>query len=304
MGTNLRPDRPAQREGYVPVEGARLYYRDIGRGHPVVVLHGGPEFDHTYLLPELDLLADSYRLIYYDQRGRGKSAAGVLPEDVTIHSEVEDIERLREHFGLESVAVLGHSWGGLLAVEYAISHPERVSHLILLNTAPVSHGDYLLLRQELPKKRTPDDLERLKAFRSTAGYQEGDPDNFAAYCRIHFKPTVRQPEHLESVVERLRASFTKEGVLKARAIEDRLTEQTWLVDDYDLLPALQRLSIPTLVIHGDYDFTPVECAEHVADAIPGARFALLEDCGHFSFIECPEQVRAEIAALFRGSQAG
>jgi proline iminopeptidase len=301
MGAYLQSDRPAPREGYVPVEGARLYYRDTGRGHPVVVLHGGPEFDHSYFLPELDLLADSYRLIYYDQRGRGKSAAGVLPEDVTIRSEVEDIERLREHFGLNSVAVLGHSWGGLLALEYATSHPERVSHLILLNTAPVSHDDYLLLRQELPNKRTPDDLERLKAFRSTAEYQEGDPDTFAAYCRIHFRPTIRQPEQLDSVVERLRASFTKEGVLKARAIEGRLVEQTWLVDEYDLLPALRRLSIPTLVIHGDYDFIPVECAEHVARAIPGARFALLKDCGHFSFMECPDQVRQEIDAFYRSA---
>ncbi|HET9495685.1 MAG TPA: alpha/beta hydrolase [Chloroflexia bacterium] len=301
MGANLPSYRTAPRDGYIPVGGAALYYRETGRGHPVVVLHGGPEFDHTYLLPDLDLLADSYRLIYYDQRGRGRSAEGVRPEDVTVRSEVEDIEHLREHFGLESVAVLGHSWGGLLALEYATHHPERVSHLILLNTAPVSHGDYLFLRQELPEKRTPDDLERLKAFRSTAGYEEGDPDTFAAYCRIHFKPTIRQPEHLESVVERLRASFTKEGVLRARAIEGRLAEQTWLVEDYDLLPALRRLNIPTLVLHGDYDFIPVECAEHVARAIPGARFALLEDCGHFSFIERPEQVRAEIAALFRGS---
>jgi proline iminopeptidase len=301
MGANLPSYRTAPRDGYVPVDGAALYYRGTGRGHPVVVLHGGPDFDHTYLLPELDLLADSYRLIYYDQRGRGKSAEGVRPEDVTIRSEVEDIERLREHFGLDSIAVLGHSWGGLLALEYATRHPECVSHLVLLNTAPVSHEDFMLLRQELPKKRTPDDLERLKALRSTAGYQEGDADTVAAYYRIHFRPTVRQHDQLESLVERLRASFTKEGVLKARAIEDRLVAQTWLVEDYDLLPALRRLNIPTLVLHGDYDFIPVECAEHVARAIPGARFALLEDCGHFSFIERPEQVRAEIAALFRGS---
>jgi proline iminopeptidase len=86
-----------------------LFCRDVGEGHPIVVLHGGPEFDHAYFLPELDRLADSFRLIYYDQRGRGRSAVGVRPEDVSIRSEIDDLECVRSHLGLESVAVLGHS---------------------------------------------------------------------------------------------------------------------------------------------------------------------------------------------------
>jgi proline iminopeptidase len=83
-------------EGYLAVRGARLFYRVIGSSTPLVVLHGGPDFNHHYLLPELDGLADLARLIYYDQRGRWKSADGVVPEDVTIESEVEDLDRLRE----------------------------------------------------------------------------------------------------------------------------------------------------------------------------------------------------------------
>ena len=149
------------REGYVPVEGASAVFRDIGQGPPIIVLHGGPSFDHNYLLPDMDRLVDAFRLIYYDQRGRGKSAENVQPAEVSLQSEMDDLEGVRAYFQLESVALLGHSWGGLLAMEYALRHPERVSHLILLNTAPASHDDCVLFERERDAA-APDDAETLR----------------------------------------------------------------------------------------------------------------------------------------------
>ncbi len=293
MCASLQSDSLVSRESYVPVGDAELYYREIGEGQPIIILHGGPDFDHTYLLPNLDRLSDSFRLIYYDQRGRGKSARDVQPEDVSIVSDVEDLERVRKYFQLETVALLGHSWGALLALEYAIRHPTRLSHLIIMNTAPVSHEENLLLRKSR-REKTPADIEELKARASEAKYQEGDPDTVADYYRVHFRATVREPKHLEQVIRSLRSSFTKEGILKARAIEKRLYNETWFLSDYDLAPKLKGLDIPTLVIHGDYDFVPVECAVHVAQAMSRARFVLLKDTGHFSYIESPDEGRKEI----------
>jgi proline iminopeptidase len=278
-----------------------LYYREVGGGKAIMILHGGPDFDHSYLLPEMDRLSDSFRLLYYDQRGRGESVHNVQPEDVTMQSEVEDMERLREYFQLESVAVLGHSWGGLLALEYAIHHPDRVSHLILMNTAPASHNDSMLSREDR-RKRAADDLEILKVLSSDASYQVGDPDSVAEYYRIHFRATLRQREHLEGMIERLRLSFTKEGILKARAIEDRLTAETWMSGEYNLLPKLEQLSIPTLVLHGDYDLFPTACASHIAQAIHADRFVVLQDCGHFAYLECPDQVGKEITEFLYPTQ--
>jgi proline iminopeptidase len=284
-------------EGHLPVDGAKLYYREVGQGPSIIVLHGGPDFDHTYLLPDLDRLSQSFRLIYYDQRGRGKSASEVQPDDVSMESDVEDLESVRKFFRLESVALLGHSWGAVLALEYAVQHPTRVSHLIIVNTAPLSHDDYLLLRKSR-REKTPADIEELKVRALDAKYREGDPDAVADYYRVHFRSTIRQPKHLEQVVQSLRVSFTKEGILKARAIEKRLYDQTWFVNDYDLIPKIKKLDIPTLVIHGDYDFVPTECSLHIAEAIPNARFVLLKDTGHFSFIESPNEVHKEIENLF------
>jgi proline iminopeptidase len=297
MCADRQSDRPAPRDGYIPVEGAQLYVREIGRGQPIIVLHGGPDFDHDYLLPDLDRLSDSFRLIYYDQRGRGRSAANVQPEDVGIASEMEDLEGLRTYIHLESAAILGHSWGGLLTMEYAIRHPDRVSHLILLNTAPASRDDFMLFRQERLRSAA-GDVAKLKALSSTAEYERGDPETVAAYYRIHFRAALRRPEHLERVVASLGLGPTNEGILKARAIEDRLMNETWLSSEYDLLPRLKRLRIPTLVIHGGYDLIPVECAAHVAQAIPGARLVVLRECGHFSYLECPDDVRNEIGDFF------
>ena len=271
-----------------------LFCRDVGDGPPIVVLHGGPDFDHTYLLPELDRLAESFRLIYYDQRGRGRSASGVRPEDVDLRSEIDDVDRVRSHFGLESVAVLGHSWGGVLAMEYAIRHSERVSQLILLNTAPASAGDWRVLREEFGRRRPAADVEEMAAIAATDAHRRGDPDAEAAYNRIHFRMTLRRPDLLEALVARLRANSTADGVLLSRAIEHRLHDETSRSAGWDLFPALRELDVPTLVLHGEHDFIPAELAAQIADAVPGARFAVLPGCGHFTYLEAPEAVFGEV----------
>jgi proline iminopeptidase len=290
-------DPSVPREGYVQVENAKLFYREIGVGQPIILLHGGPDFDHTYLLPDMDRLSDSYRLIYYDQRGRGKSLGEVQPNDVSIKTEMEDLERLRQYFQLDSVAVLGHSWGGILAMQYAIHYPECVSHMILMNTAAASQADYFVLRQEV-RSRKAVYAEELNALTSSAAYQEGDPDAVAAYYRIQYGTTIKQPEHLDRLMDSMRKSFTKETILKGRAIEDQLYKETWASNEYDLFPRLKQLSVPTLVMHGDYDFVPAECAAHIAQTIPGAHFALVRDSGHFTYIDAPDAARKAIDDFF------
>jgi proline iminopeptidase len=296
MDTGLPLDSIGLREGYIPVTDAELYYRATGRGRPVLVLHGGPDFDHNYFLPELDHLAGSYRLIYYDQRGRGKSSVDVKPEEVSIRSEMADLEAVRTFFRLESAAVLGHSWGGLLAMEYAIRYPERVSHLILLNTAPASHEDAQLMRASRGATAA-GELEKMSTLASTSRFRAGDPEIEADYYRLHFRSTLRQPEQLGALVGRLRANFRPADIIKAREIESRLYDETLSAKDYNLFPMLARLRIPALVIHGDHDHIPVECAEHIVQAIHSARFVILEETGHFSFMENPVAVQQAIGVF-------
>jgi proline iminopeptidase len=291
----------APHESRIPAGKASLYAREIGRGQPFIVLHGGPDFDHGYLLPDLDRLADAFRLIYYDQRGRGRSAEHVRPEDVTLASDVDDLDNVRQHFQLESSALLGHSWGAVLALEYAIRHPTRVSHLILMNPAPASASDFAVLRKAYLQKLGAD-MDRQREIMAGAAYKEGDPEAVAARYRLHFKPALKRPEDYEKLMATMKAGFIsqgKEGIVKARAVEDRLMRDTWEMDGYDLLPKLRKLNMPTLVIAGDHDFIPLEISEHLARAIPHARLLTLKDCGHFAYLECGAEVRRAFNDFFR-----
>jgi proline iminopeptidase len=293
MNANLTPESGDVHEGYVPVPAGPLFVRQVGQGPPIVVLHGGPDFDHTYLLPDLDRLADGYRLVYYDQRGRGRSPGQV--ESVSLASELADLDALRAHLGLEQIALLGHSWGGLLAAAYALRCPERVSRLILLNTAPLSHLGIVRVREEIDHRTAP--LERLHALRASPLYAAGDPATVAAFYRLRFSTTIKRPADLDKL-DLGYSRCTSQDILRAWAIEARLYQETYLREDFDLLPQLRRLKLPSLVLHGDHDFIPLPIAREIADAIPNSCLVVVSDCGHFSYFEQPGAVRRAIDALF------
>ena len=272
----------------------RLFVRVVGNGRPVFVVHGGPDFSHEYLRPDLDRLADQVRLVYYDQRGRGRSFDVDGSEEVTIESEVADLDAVRRSVvGVDPGAVLGHSWGGLLALEYAIRHPRNVSHLILMNTAPVSHSGAIVLRQELARLKTPEQERTMRQITSSPAYRNGELEADAAYYRIHFGAAFHRRDLLDGLVGRLRIGSSPEGIVRARGIEQKLYEQTWS-GNYDLIPQLALLRIPTLVIHGEGDFVPLSIAEEIASAVSGAELVVLADCGHFAYLDQPDEVRRRV----------
>jgi len=210
---------------------------------------------------------------------------------------------VRQHFQLASAAILGHSWGAVLALEYALRHPDRVSHLILMNPAPASAADVPILRRFYLQKLGPD-MARQVAIVKSAAYLEGDPEAVSARYRIHFRPALARLEDYEKLMATMKAGFVsqgKDGIVKARAVEDRLMQDTWERTGYDLMPKLTALKMPSLVIWGDHDFIPIEIATHIAGAIPNARLVTLKDCGHFAYMECPSDVRTALSGFFRGT---
>lgn len=293
ISTMQRNQEPKPSESRIKVDSTSLYVRVIGKGQPVIVLHGGPDFDHSYLLPDLDKLKDAFRLIYYDQRGRGKSAENVRPEDVTLRSDLDDLDRVMQHFRLNSAILLGHSWGTVLALEYALRHPARVSHLILMNPAPASAADLAAFRKTYLEKIGPD-MDRQREIVASAAYQAGDPEAVIARYRIHFKPSLARADDYERLMATMQAAFKRqgsEGIVKARAVEDRLMRDTWEIPGYDLVPKLRSMGIPTLVIAGDRDFFPIAVAAHIAEALPNGKLVTMKNCGHFAYLECPGEVR-------------
>lgn len=162
--------------------------------------------------------------------------------------------------------------------------------MILMNPAPASASDVAVLRKAYAQKLGAD-MHRQRDIVASAAYKEGDPEAVAARYRLHFKPALKRPEDYEKLIGTMTAGFIsqgKEGIVKARAVEDRLMRDTWQVDGYDLLPKLR---------------TPCEIAAHIARAIPNAQMVTLRNCGHFAYLECAGDVRNAFNDFFRRPRA-
>src|SRR5207244_7785675 len=147
------------------------------------ILHGGPGFTQGYLLPQMTQLADNHFCIFYDQRACGASTGEITDSTMQIDPFVADIEAIRAHFGYKKMTVIGHSWGGFLAMHYALQHPEAVTNLVLLNSCPASSDEYALFIQEWSRRMQPY-MQELAAIKETAQFQAGDPDTVELYYRL------------------------------------------------------------------------------------------------------------------------
>src|SRR6266478_3215209 len=133
------PVYPIQ-EGLVDAHGVLIYYMTVGRGAPLVIVHGGPGASHDYFLPYLLPLARQNRLIFIDERGSGRSEKLDDPKGYTVESMVEDVEAVRRGLGLGKIALLGHSYGGVVAQAYAFKYQANLGHLILCSTFHSTRG--------------------------------------------------------------------------------------------------------------------------------------------------------------------
>jgi proline iminopeptidase len=253
------------------VNGVDLFERRIGAGPPAVILHGGPGAHHDYLLPAFDALAGGRELIYYDQRGGGRSP---VPRDVPVgwREQVADLEALREAWGLGQLTLVGYSWGGLLAELYSVTHPDRVARLALVSPAPPWRAARELYEARLAARTNSPALAAERAALRASGLRERDP---AAYQRRLFEFAV--------------AGYFHDPARARDLTPFRLTERTqravWeSLGDFDLRPGLRRLHLPALVLHGDDDPIPWETAQETADCL-GAEFHLLPDTGHVPYVE-------------------
>ena len=260
------------------VRGVDIFERRQGNGPPVAVLHGGPGADHDYLLPGLDALAQGRTLIYYDQRGGGRSAVG---RDVPVgwKEQVADLEALRELWGFDRLAIAGYSWGGLLAMLYAIEHPDRVERLALVSAAPVWREARAEFEARFAARNLAPAIQEERRRLRESGLREQDPDG---YRKRTFELSVAGYFH----------DPARARDLTPFRVTGRTQEEVWAsLGKYDLRPALTKLTIPAIVLHGDADPIPVEAARTTADLLR-APFHLLRNCGHVPYVEALEDFTA------------
>jgi proline iminopeptidase len=254
--------------------GVKIWYeiRGQGAGTPLVMVNGGPGFDHLYLHANAwDRLAHDRRMVFYDQRGNGNSAPLAAGQPCGLAEQIADLEALRAHLGFETMDLLGHSWGGYLVMAYAARHPERIAHLVIADSAAPKIQDTVFLFKNIYPETTA--REDALAF----AVELADQQAVAADLREYMSMLFYEPRHRDAFAAR--SSQFKYSQSVNRAVWSDLQR-------FDLNPELGKFRFPTLVVTGRYDFNVApSVAWAIHRAIPGSEFAVFERSGHLPFIE-------------------
>jgi proline-specific peptidase len=270
-------------DGFIDVPGGRVFWRDVGEGGvPLLTLHGGPGFPHDYI-EAVDRLGDRRRVIFYDQLGCGRSDR---PDDDslwTVERFVEEVETVRTALGLDDFHLFGSSWGGMLAMEYALARKPAALRTLILCSSPASMVRWVEGCNELLAELPEWNRETIRSHEEN-GYT-ACPHYGAAILEFYRRHVCRLdpwPDGLERAFRDAGyqvygymngpSEFTVVGTLKDWSVMDRLGE----------------IDKPTLVVSGEHDELRPEHAREIAAAIPDAELQILEGCSHLSFAEDPE----------------
>jgi proline iminopeptidase len=269
--------------------GASIFYKVIGRGYPLVLMHGGPGSDHVPLL-SLRALSDSFTLVFYDHRCNGRSAGADI-SSMNWENLTADAENLRVNLGFERWALLGQSFGGMVALEYALRYPDRLSHMILLDSGASSfwfrHNVPLLLKKRGFNDKTVNAAKRLFSGEIT-------PDE-AFWTKLRLLPAYYYRYNWFRKLFRKRAKRNAEAIAYGFNV---------LLKDWDIMNQLKNIKTLTLVAAGRDDFIfPPEHQSIIADRIPDSELEIIEKAGHNAFEERPKEVACLVKQFIAKAQS-
>ena len=287
------------REGWVATpDSARLFYRTVGRGRDTIIaIHGGPGVDLESIAGDFAPLGARHVVIFYDQRGTGRST---LPRDttrLTAAQQVADLDAVRRHFGIARATLVAHSYGPLLAATYAIAHPDAVRRMVFFGPVPPRRGDlWQRFGQSVAARvdsaagaRMADALRRATDPQSGgAVVRQGCRDYWAAALR----PRLAEPERTLRLVRSDLCASDPAGIRYGLATTNRAVMASH--GDWDLTPALRTLAVPTLVVHGEAEAIPMDMVEEWVRALPDARLVRVPRAAHFAYVEQPRIVWPEV----------
>ncbi len=279
----MPPIPPPLADGFTRSTAVPLYwcrYAPVAPRSRLVVLHGGPGAHHDYVLPQLLALAASHECLFYDQRGGGRSRTDDRTP-ITWRTHVDDLRAVLAECAPGPVSLVGYSWGALLALLYAIEASAGragpvPARMVLLDPAPVSRAFRDRFEAEFARRQSGPAVTALRDALAASGLRERAPDEY-------------RQRTFELSVAGYFADPGRARDLTPFRVTGRVQQSVWeSLGDFDLVPALRDLRIPSLVLHGRQDPIPLESAEAVAAAL-GAERVWLDDCGHVPYVERPEE---------------
>lgn len=292
-------------EGYIVTpDKVKIFYKIEGSGtETLVMVHGGPGNSLESIRPDMLPLAKGRRVIYYDQRGQGRSELITDGTRLGVDQHVADLEALREHFKLEKMSLMGNSWGGLLASLYAVAHPERIERLVLDSSASPIAGFMADMEDEISRRMakiyTSKQLARGKEFRNPQTWLKAkDP---IAICREFYPWILRVYTYSQTLDGNFKGDLCVGGPESVRQ-QPMIRNHAWSsLGDYNLMSQLGKVTAPVLVIHGVADVIPLKASEFWAFGYPNARLFLIQKAGHIGQVEAPEVFFPAIETFLKGS---
>lgn len=287
----------------IDVGDCMLHYRVAGGGEQTVfILSGGPGESADYLVPVEKHLATEARAVLLDQRGTGPSKLRRTDSTtVTVHRAVEDIEAVRVRLGVRRLVLLGHSWGGALAMAYAAAHPEHVAGLVLVGAAALVGGSdsARAVGERLAQRPTLADRDSIRRWASVAATPARHQEAMAQLYRLNRKAYLYDARN-DAAVERSKATTTMDPTVLRLMLRDldRLGR--------DIAPTLAkaaRASSPpmrALVLYGEADVIGGSSAPEIRAIIPGAEVHVIRHSGHYPWIEAPNAFYGEVDGFLAG----
>jgi proline iminopeptidase len=311
MGTALTPpNQPAESQTWLVESDIELAHFTAGEGRNVLIIHGGPGQPFVQPMSGLEPLTSEFQFHYYDQRGCGSSTRPIdrfesqnmyqnmqtLDQRLGLGAQIADIERIRQILGDEKLILIGHSWGGFLASMYAAEFPEHVEALILVSPAntlvmpqPEADSDlFAAVRAKLPPEEQAEFDDFMKEyFDFNALFQKSEAELVAMNEKFG-------EYYLKIMDIDMEAEWPEQG-----------KPGGWMVwagyvsmgQRHDYRPALGKVDVPVLVIHGADDLQSEAATRLYVDAFPNAEFVVIENAGHVSFEDQPEQFAAIVKSF-------
>ena len=275
----------AQEQGFAPsTDGTDIHYTVIGEGNPLLLINGGPGYSSHHFVNIGKQISDSTRrrVILFDQRGTGKSELETI-DSTTVNMElmVKDIEAIRKHLDIEHWDVMGHSFGGILAMFYAADHGDRISKLILSASGGIDASFVGYVTPNVRMRLSDHNREKLDHW--------SDPDNITdpvealnKRTEAFAEATVYDKSHMPDIVKALTAPG---------AYKDQINGLVWtdlLGNNYNLEPELQNFDKPALIIQGRQDYVGDATAFRIHMALPNSELFFINRSGHYMWVDRPE----------------
>lgn len=277
------------KEGYVDIKHGDMYYKVLGKGEPILFIHGGPGLVHNYFLPYfLELVNKGYQLIFYDQRGNGKSYRAFDESNINLNEFTLDIERLRKHLKIDKLNIVGHSMGGFFALNYAKKFNKRVKKITLCNCIPIDIVN-LGIMNTIINDRIKFYINEISEIVNSQKFKDNDTTTIIKYLTlINSVNFYDKPRSNELFKDMEISPYFMENFKKIN--KKLLNEYINIIDKYNLYD----IHIPTLIIHSEFDFIPIESSEYINYKLENSNIKFIKKCGHYSFIEKTEEVLESI----------